>query len=322
MKHILITCDTEVGELAGDRRDAFEIFIEGVVNSKKVGVELINSIAAKYGAIVEHFVDVYPYEKYGEEKFETLCKTLIDGGHRIGLHTHPSGRYDKNRKFMWQYSLKEQTEIVRFGKQKIKEWVRLENISHRAGGYGADENTLIALKENNIFVDSSFFCGNDKCQIKYPYKNQVSLYKDIFEIPVTVYESKKLYRPFGIEKKKYQKLDFRYGSSSDEILEVIDCMASDSVIVIFLHSFNFLNLPYDFKTKQYANISINHNLINEYEKLLSSISMRKDCKFDYSLDVSNEFKMEDTTPKLVREESILKPIKQKIINKFSKRGNI
>ena len=69
MKQILITCDTEVGELHAGRADAFEIFIKGEIEDREVGVKLINDLASKYGAAVEHFVDVYPCERYGEHKF-------------------------------------------------------------------------------------------------------------------------------------------------------------------------------------------------------------------------------------------------------------
>lgn len=121
MKQILITCDTEVGELHAGKTDAFEIFIKGETGGMEVGVRLINDLASKYGAAVEHFVDVYPYERYGEHKFEQICRDIIWDGHGVNLHTHPSGKYDKNRKFMRQYSLDEQIEIINFGKQKIKE---------------------------------------------------------------------------------------------------------------------------------------------------------------------------------------------------------
>lgn len=95
MKQILITCDTEVGELHVYRTDAFKIFIKGEVQSREVGVRLINNLASEYGVAVEHFVDAYPCERYGEYKFERLCGDIIYGGHGVNLHTHPSGGYGK-----------------------------------------------------------------------------------------------------------------------------------------------------------------------------------------------------------------------------------
>jgi hypothetical protein len=62
VKHILLTCDTEVGELGLDKEGAFEIFVEGKVEGQEVGYKLINKIASQYKVKVQHFVDVYPYK--------------------------------------------------------------------------------------------------------------------------------------------------------------------------------------------------------------------------------------------------------------------
>ena len=278
MKQILITCDTEVGELHAGRADAFEIFIKGEVQSREVGVKFINDLASEYGAVVEHFVDVYPYERYDECKFERLCGDIIHGGHSVNLHTHPSGRYDKNRKFMWQYSVDEQTEIINFGKQKIKEWIGTDVMAHRAGGYGANDDTLRALRVNDIFIDSSFFYKNENCKINYDYINKASEKNGVLQLPVSVYEKQKRYG-FLKTKNSFQKFDFRYGSSADEILKAIDLMPGNCIIVLFLHSFNFLNLKYSFKDRKYVKISINDKLINEYKLLLASIADKTECKF-------------------------------------------
>jgi len=321
MKYILITCDTEIGELGQNVENAFEIFIEGKVENQEVGVKLINDIASKYNATVEHFVDVYPFEKIGENKFKNLCLSILDSGHKIGLHTHPSVLLKK--RFMWQYSLQEQIEIVRLGKEKIKEWTGISVISHRAGGYGADDNTLLALKVNNILIDSSFFYSNPNCKIKYPYKNKVDFYKGIYEIPVTVYE--KYFQFLFFKKKYYQKLDFRYGSSTEEIIQVIKNLPDNSVAIIFLHSFNFLNLPYDFKKKKYGKISVNYHLIKSFDNLLASLSKINDVVF-----TTSEYLYRN---KLITNDLILslkvkifpffiKKLKSKIENFLGYRGNI
>ncbi len=323
MKYILLTCDTEVGELHADRLDAFEVFIEGKVQNQEVGVKLINSIASEYGAIVEHFVDVYPYERYGEEKFKSLCNNIINSGHKIGLHTHPSGKYDPKRKYMWQYSLDEQKEIIKFGKEKIKEWTGIDVKSHRAGGYGADNNTLRALKEDNILIDSSFFYMNEKCKINYNFLNKPSLINEVFEIPVSVYKLEKSVKILNLKNISYQKLDFRYGSNVKEILKCIDVLNDNSVVVLFLHSFNFLNLLYDCKENCYKKITINNNLIEEYDNLLKEIRKRNDCLFIHSEDLLfKELCNLDIVPEIKRNVNIFNVIKQKISNKFKNRNFI
>ena len=83
MKQILLTCDTEVGELARNFDLAFELFVLGKVKGEQVGVSLINSIAREYGAIVNHFVDVY-HPRYEREMYE-ICASILSEGHFIGL---------------------------------------------------------------------------------------------------------------------------------------------------------------------------------------------------------------------------------------------
>ena len=322
MKQILITCDTEVGELHANRADAFEIFIKGEIEDREVGVKLINDLASKYGAAVEHFVDVYPCERYGEHKFEQLCRDIIQSGHGINLHTHPSGKYDKNRKFMWQYSVDEQTEIVNFGKQKIKEWIGTDVMAHRAGGYGANDDTLRALRINDILIDSSFFYKNKNCKINYGYVNKASEKNGVSQLPVSVFEKQK---HFGFLKSKsnFQKFDFRYGSSADEILKAIDLMPGNCIIVLFLHSFNFLNLKYSFKDKKYIKISIDDELIREYKKLLSGIANKTECKFIAIKNLNmSDLSDEDIIPTIHAGVDILKYAKDKFMFKFMHVGNI
>lgn len=322
MKQILITCDTEVGELHADRPDAFEIFIKGEIEDREVGVKLINDLASKYGAAVEHFVDVYPCERYGEHKFEQLCRDIIQGGHGINLHTHPSGKYDKNRKFMWQYSVDEQTEIVNFGKQKIKEWTGMDVLAHRAGGYGANDDTIQALNFNGIFIDSSFFYKNKNCKINYDYINKASEKNGVLQLPVSVYERQKRYGPLKT-KSSFQKFDFRYGSNANEILKAIDTMPENCIIVLFLHSFNFLNLKYNFKDKKYINISINDKLINEYKRLLAGIANKAECKFTSIKDLDMRgLSDEDFAPTIRADTDMTKYVKDKFRLKFMYVGNV
>ena len=283
MKQILITCDTEVGELHANRADAFEIFIKGEIGGgTEVGVKLINDLANEYGGVVEHFVDVYPYERYGEDKFKRLCRQIVKSGHGVNLHTHPSGKYDKNRKFMRQYSLNEQIEIINFGNQK----------------------------------------KNGNCKINYDYINKASKKNGVLQLPVSVYEKQKRYG-FLKTKSSFQKFDFRYGSSADEILKAIDLMPKNCIIVLFLHSFNFLNLKYSFKYKKYVTISINDKLINEYKRLLASIADKTECKFSSIKDLDvGSLSDEDFVPTIHTDADMIKYAKDKFRLKFMRVGDI
>ncbi|MEO0224812.1 MAG: hypothetical protein ABIL76_06970 [candidate division WOR-3 bacterium] len=320
MKYIIITCDTEVGELAKESNitDAFEIFIEGKVDGDVVGVDLINKISSDFGVKIDHFVDIYPFERYGERKFANLCEKIIKDGHNIHLHTHPLGKFSDNKKYMWEYSFEEQVEIIKFGQEKIKQWVGIDVLVHRSGGYGADNNTLRALKVNGILIDSSFFYNNSQCKLNYKYKNVPSLYNDIFEIPITVYKIIKK-SIFKKEKIIFRKLNFRYESNVSEILKVIDSSPDQCVFVIFLHSFNFLNLVYNFEINKFVKINKNNRLILEYKNFLERISLRKECCFTNILEIcKKDIHFEDyivTIEEKYKISSLVKFIKNKFISR-------
>ncbi|SEO72317.1 hypothetical protein [Propionispora vibrioides] len=291
MKRILVTCDTEIGELT-NIDNAFEIFIEGNVLSKTVGYTFINEIANEYKAIVTHFVDVYPCETIGDKKFAALCSSIMENGHKIELHTHPSRKFNLRRRYLHQYNEKEQQKIISFGKKKIYEWTGYETKVHRAGGYGINRDTFKVLESEGIIIDTSYLQGNEACLYRDGRYNAPFLVNGIIEIPITVYRRDTIYWPM-ISRKYYQKLDFRYGSTAQEILSVISRMPLDSVIVLFLHSFNFLKIPYNFRTKKYGEITINDKLIEEYHKVLQGIKQNEDCVFCSFSDINLDEQYDD-----------------------------
>jgi peptidoglycan/xylan/chitin deacetylase (PgdA/CDA1 family) len=278
MKSILLTCDTEIGETPGDLIDPFETLIEGKAAGQKVGYSLINQIANKYGAVVTHFVDVFPSVNRGEDRYHQLCEQILNDGHQLGLHTHPAGFFDPQRKWMYQYSLEEQIRILTEGKERIFHWTGQEISDHRAGGYGADDRTLDALTRTGFQTDCSYFDGQPKCKIISGEINIPFHRFGVWEIPVTVCHT--------IGSRSLSKLDWRYSLSSRDILAAINLAPDGAVITIFLHSFNFLRLIYDPEKKKYESITVDHHLIEEYDSLLGAIEKDPECTF-VSLRVFN-----------------------------------
>jgi len=261
---IIITVDTEVGERLKNLKNGFEKLILGEINGKYYGVPKIIEIAEKYGYKCEFFVDVYEYKKFGENKFEELCQYISERNHGVQLHTHPSYMYDKNRINMYEYSLKEQIKIIKEGKELIKKWIDKYPIAHRAGNYGADDNTLIALKENGIFIDSSFFYRHPNCKIKSPTINTPILYKDVLEFPITVV--KKFPKIKGILipiRFIYVKIDVNWLNSKEIVKAIKSVKGKVEYIILFLHSFSFV------KRDRLYKFEIDYEAIKSFESALS-----------------------------------------------------
>ena len=273
-----MTCDTEVGELAQGLDEAFDIFALGKIAGEQVGVPLINSIAAEHGVVVNHFVDVY--HPHYEKEFALMCEQILTDGHFVGLHTHPGSRF--GRRYMYEYDEDEQEKILTWGKDWIFRYLGREVKTHRAGGYGADERTCAALRATGFVQDSSFFYQAKECRLDYPFINKVSLHNSIWEFPVTVYREQRVF--LGQERKpQYKKLDFRYGSDAATIIDVVHRAPDNSIIVLFLHSFNFLTGYYKKKEKKFSDIGINRKLIEEYRTLLAGLKKIEDLVFtDFS----------------------------------------
>jgi hypothetical protein len=120
-------------------------------------------------------------------------------------------------------------------------------VSHRAGDYSADQNTLKALSANGIAFDSSVFPGHPSCRLNsagFP-TNLPTRAADLTEIPVTVYERQEhpaafsaIFRP----NTAIRKIDPDWFLNPDEATAAIDAvLQSDSpVVVMFLHSFSFI----------------------------------------------------------------------------------
>jgi len=263
---IIITIDTEVGEKAKNYQYGFEKLVMGEIGEKFYGVPKIIEISEKYGFKCEFFVDVYEYKKFGEEKFEKLCQDIDEKGHSVALHTHPSYAYDKDRINMYEYTLDEQIKIIKEGKELIKKWIGKYPIAHRAGNYGANDDTLIALRENGIFIDSSFFYKHPNSKINAPTINTPVLYNNVLQFPVTVVKKFPTRKGIPIPIKfNYVKLDVN-GMDKNAIVKAIKKLNGKvEYMVLFLHSCSFVKTDHNKLNK----FEVNYKAIESFESALS-----------------------------------------------------
>lgn len=236
---IIITIDTEVGEKAKFVKEGFEKYVLGKIGNEYWGVPKIVEVLKRFGFMGEFFIDVYEDAFFGEEKYAHLCQYLDKRGHGVQLHTHPSYVYDINRMNMYEYSLEEQIKIIREGNNRIEKWIGKLPIAHRAGNYGANNNTLLALRSNNISIDSSFYYRHPNCKIKLKTINDPLVYKQIIEIPVSVNICYKdffhMFPFFHIHPNKFDINTMDSNSMKNRILSY-----SSNILIIFLHSSSFI----------------------------------------------------------------------------------
>jgi peptidoglycan/xylan/chitin deacetylase (PgdA/CDA1 family) len=211
------------------------------------GVMRIATMLEERGFVGTFFLNVYEYKAWGEPALKDLARALQARGHDVTLHTHPQWTYDPARPYMYQYDLEEQTRIIADGKALLESWLGRPVRSHRAGAYGADENTLTALARNGIFLDSSLFLADDHAKLKALSLpgNVPSSVAGVVEIPVTVYERAErsamlgaLIPPFT----SVRKIDVDWFLNDHEALAATDAVIDANVpyLVVFLHSFSLM----------------------------------------------------------------------------------
>lgn len=160
--------------------DALDLHLAG----EPLGATRIAAECEAVGARATFFLDVFEHPRIGVEPLAELALALSRRGHAVELHTHPVWVDPHGRRLMWELSSTEQRELVREGAAMLRSWTGVAPRVHRAGAYGADERTLLALAANGIGVDGSAFFGHPSCRLPAPL-NALSRRAGVLLMPVT-----------------------------------------------------------------------------------------------------------------------------------------
>jgi peptidoglycan/xylan/chitin deacetylase (PgdA/CDA1 family) len=241
---VVITIDTEVKYPLIE--DPFDRDVAGNVPGISYGAYWIADLLQKHGFRGVFFLDVCGSSKYGADRYRVLCSRLLAASHTIELHTHPDQMYDPKRRHMHEYSLADQETMIRDGMALLKDWTGKVPTAHRAGRYGANEDTLKALRANGIDLDSSFFYGRANCKLPFGNTNAPFQAHGVWEIPVTMAAQsieKRGFRFPGWTRrfwKRYQKLDVNCMTAKEICRSINELSGHIPYIIIFLHSFSFI----------------------------------------------------------------------------------
>ena len=272
MANIIITVDAEVGEKSKNDPSGFEKFILGRVEGEEYGVRRIMGICEKNGCQAEFFLDYCGYIKYGEYKYKDIALDITGRGHGLQLHTHPSLLKDPGRAMMSQYSLDEQAQIISEGVRKFSDWCGAKPVAHRAGCYGADDNTLNALAKSGICYDFSCFLGHENCKMSTQSPNLPFRKGGVVEVPVTAFKDRRRYTALGLgvfARSVYTKFDINWLSLAELKYVLGRYEGSDSLLVFFLHSSSFINRLGDGSVNR-AN-PVNERLFHDFDYLLGEM---------------------------------------------------
>lgn len=243
------------------------------------GIPMIMDICERMGIKATFFVDVYNVDKTGESIIREACSEIYQRGHEVGLHTHPpiptQRAHAIKARIMANYSQEEQTELIRIGQERIKGYIGCAPLSHRAGSYGANVETLRALETNGIYVDASFFWRHSICRLNCNIDglvNRPCFIGRVLEVPVTVTRTRFL-MPGGLPLfSMTKKIDVNW-CNFDEMRGQIDALRQSGItpIIIFLHSYSFVKI-----TPQLYPVL---HVCEDFRKLLEDLAAQRDIVF-------------------------------------------
>jgi len=273
---VIPTVDVE----AAHGSDPFNQMILGTcLDGSKWGVFKIAEAFYTRGISGTFFVDVYEDVLWGEKKMKSLCQSLIEMKQDVQLHTHPSWRVDprddewlnnfkgknsrlpQHKDLMAKLTFDEQYDLVIEGISLLEKWIGKKPIAHRSGGYSINQDTILALTNANIKIDSSMNVAHKNSEVNWTI-NKVKERDNLFEFPVTVYDltlqllGKKIWT-------KKMKTDID-SAPLEHLIEYVAAARSNQVTTmnLFMHSYSLLE--YDTKFREFKASEQTYNKLNNF----------------------------------------------------------
>jgi peptidoglycan/xylan/chitin deacetylase (PgdA/CDA1 family) len=111
------------------------------------------------------FVEPLFAARFGIQHLKTIVALILDSGHDVQLHLHPEwtdeisppplSNVAAKRQFLSDYSLDEQTKLVRLSLELMDAAGASRPAAFRAGSFAANVDTFAALRANDIRLDFS-----------------------------------------------------------------------------------------------------------------------------------------------------------------------
>jgi peptidoglycan/xylan/chitin deacetylase (PgdA/CDA1 family) len=228
----------------------FERLVMGEIKGHFYGVPKIMEILSRNNGKATFFVD-YAEHIHGIEKLTSISQYIKAQNFDVQLHIHPQFISGDQRFLLHEYSFEEQQYIFNRAVEIYGTCNGKHPLFFRAGGYGADENTLIVAKEYGIVCDSSYFPGHKGCKLQRRPMNVISYANGMYSFPITVFNNKIHYYLFGLHlatRILLKKTDLN-SCSLAELKAVFNrlCEKKDQIMDLFMHSYSLIEWTYDYR---------------------------------------------------------------------------
>ena len=241
----------------------------GEYGGQSYGLPLICDILNRNNLKATFFVEPFNAALGYPEETEPIVQYLLERGQDIQLHVHPNhvhyGLYKSGKPYQQTDQMADldrewQKEIIQRGAALLEQWTGNRPIAFRAGNMGASEETLAALLEAGLWLDSSYtfpYVGGQCRFLEKERYNGSKWYGDVLEVALSAYRQPKM--P-GLHPAKPVDL---MGSSFEECRDAVQmiCDAGADAVAI-LHSFSLFKV----RDKQYGGGRMNRVVTRRFEK--------------------------------------------------------
>ncbi|MBB5346976.1 polysaccharide deacetylase family protein [Desulfoprunum benzoelyticum] len=241
----------------------------GEYGGRQLGVPLICEILSRHDLKATFFLEPFNDDLGWPGETEPVARYLVEHGQDVQLHIHPNhvhyGLHRTGNPFLQTDQMADlprewQKELIVRGADLLEAWTGTRPIAFRAGNMGASEETLAALAEAGLWIDSSYtfpYVGG-QCRFRETERyNGAKWFGDVLEVALSAYEQPKL--P-GMHPAKPVDL---MGSSFEECREAVQmiCDAGGDAVLI-LHSFSLFKV----RDKQYRDGKLNRVVTRRFER--------------------------------------------------------
>ncbi|MDJ0656787.1 MAG: hypothetical protein QNJ40_21680 [Xanthomonadales bacterium] len=197
---VFLTIDTETWWFYDDFLDNHRSAVYGEVGGKQYGLPYQLQLFRDHGLKANFFVEPLFTLSSGMDPLSEMVASIQNAAQDVQLHIHTEWLERTGKNFLLsgqtgdnisEFSLGDQVELIANAKHLLQQ-AGAENITaFRAGNYGANADTLLALAQNGIYQDTSYnYCYLDaECKLRM----ERPLYQpcrvgEIIEYPITFFE--------------------------------------------------------------------------------------------------------------------------------------
>lgn len=207
MLDVFITVDVEIwcdgwDDIDGKFSECFKSYVYGPTPRGNFGLPYTLRVLDEFGLPGILFVEPLFSGRFGKGPLSEIVGLIDQRRHQVQLHLHTEWvdearepMLDKplvagKRQFIRYFSLDEQTSLIATGKRLLTAAGAGRISAFRAGSFGFNRDTLLALKRNGVAFDSSYngsMFGPDSGVMEGTIATDIVECDGVYEYPLTVF---------------------------------------------------------------------------------------------------------------------------------------